>query len=178
MFAAEVRREVNALRQRYGLAAIEVSVTEFMGRMPLYLVPSVREFDYDRQDLPPSVHYVGPCLWNRPRAAEAPGWLDQVPTGRPWVHVTEGTFHGGEPFLLRAALRGLADLPAEVILTTGSDRDPSAVAAEAAPNVHVTRWVSRRSAPADVGGGNDGGGGHGAGGAGRGPPPRCRADRV
>jgi len=143
LFALDVRRGVNALRARHGLAPITGSVTEHMGGLPLYLVPSVREFDYNRRDLPPSVHYVGPCLWNRPRAADAPGWLDRIPRGRPWVHVTEGTFHGGEPFLLKTAIRGLADLPVEVIITTGTDRDPREVVPDvSAPNLHVTRWVS------------------------------------
>jgi MGT family glycosyltransferase len=143
LFAGEVRRAVNALRREHGLAPIAEPVIEYMGRLPLYLVPGVAEFDYHRRDLPPSVQYVGPFLWNRPRSAGEPGWLDRIPRERPWVHVTEGTFHGGEPFLVRAALRGLADLPVEVIITTGTDRDPrEIVPGGAAPNMHVTRWVS------------------------------------
>lgn len=142
LFATDVRRAVNALRHAHGLPPIDEPVVEFMGRLPLYLIPSVREFDYNRQDLPASVHYVGPFLWNRPRSAGEPGWLDRIPRDRPWVHVSEGTFHGGDPFLVRAALRGLADLPVEVIVTT-ADRDPRDLVPEAlAPNMHVTRWVS------------------------------------
>src|SRR5215211_2387074 len=55
--SAGFRAEVNALRRRYGLPPLATSVTEVAGRMPLYLVPSTPEFDYERRDLPPSVHY-------------------------------------------------------------------------------------------------------------------------
>ena len=141
LFASSVRTAVNELRRTYGLAPIAGSVMQFMARMPLTLVPGVPEFDYDRQDLPPSVHYVGSCLWNRPRSADTKGWLDRIPRERPWVHVTEGTFHGGAPFLLRTAVEALADLPVEVIITT-TDRDPRDLIPESRSNLHVTRWVS------------------------------------
>jgi MGT family glycosyltransferase len=137
------RKEVAAIRSRYGLAPIVGTVTEHAGTMPLYLVPSAPAFDYDRKDLPPSVHYVGPCLWNSPRHEDPPLWLDDLPTNRPWVHVSEGTFHLGKPFLLKAAAEALADLPVEVIMTTGSDRDPASLGLSGlARNIHVVRWVS------------------------------------
>jgi MGT family glycosyltransferase len=63
---------------------------------------------------------------------------------RPWVHVTEGTAQYQEPFLLRAAARGLGGQPLEVILTTGQfSRDPATLGLYPLPaNVHVDRWVS------------------------------------
>ena len=139
------RGAANRLRGEYGLPPITTSVTEHAGRMPLYLVPSVPEFDYGRRDLPASVRYVGPLLWNPPRGYSAPGWLDDVPCGRPWVHVTEGTVHFEAPLLLRAAARGLGDLPVEVLMTTGGDREPEALGlGPLAANVRVTRWLSHR----------------------------------
>ena len=114
-----------------------------MARLPLYLIPSVRELDYDRHDLPASVQYVGPCVWNKPSEAPSPAWFSSVPTDRPWVHVTEGTAHYQDPFVLRAAARGLADLSAEVIMTTGPQRDPAALdLGPIAPNIRVEQWVS------------------------------------
>jgi MGT family glycosyltransferase len=69
-------------------------------------------------------------------------WLDELPATRPWVHVSEGTLHSGEPFILRAAVRGLSGAGVEAILTTGG-RDPGALAlGAAAPNVHVRAWLS------------------------------------
>jgi len=141
--AADFRRAASALRQRYGLPALTTSVIAFTGRMPLYLVPSAPEFDYERRDLPSSVHYVGPCLWNKPRHEASADWLAQLPQDQPWVHVTEGTMHVEAPLVLRAAAQGLAYLPMRVIMTTGGNRDPADLdLGPIAPNVRVERWVS------------------------------------
>ena len=143
LLAAGVRRRVNGIRAGYGLPPMESSVNAFLARLPLYLVPSVPALDYNRRDLPPSVHYVGPCVWNKPSNAPTPGWLDAMPADRPWVHVTEGTAHYQDPFVLRAAARGLANLPMEVIMTTGAHRDPAQLdLGPLAPNIRVEPFVS------------------------------------
>ncbi len=139
----DFRRAVNDMRRRYGLAPLDVSFTEFTGRMPLYLVPSTPEFDYHRGDLPPSVHYIGPCLFSKPAQESAPAWLRDLPRDRPCVHVTEGTMHTQKPVLLTAAARGLAGMPAEVILTTGGRREPAELGlGDIGGNVRVERWIS------------------------------------
>jgi MGT family glycosyltransferase len=145
LLSADFRRAANTLRTRYGLPPLSLSVTEFAGQMQLYLMPSVPEFDYQRRDLPSSVHYVGPCLWNRPGDEAPPEWLSALPRDRPWVHVTEGTMHAQDPFLLRSASRGLANLPLQVVMTTGGRRDPTRMdLGLIAPNVVVERWVPHR----------------------------------
>jgi molybdopterin adenylyltransferase len=87
--------------------------------MPLYLVMGTSEFDYERKDLPPSVHYVGACLWDKLRHEKPSDWLDKLPKGQPWVHASEGTVHVVKPFVLSATAQGLANLSMQVILTTG-----------------------------------------------------------
>jgi len=82
-------------------------------------MPATPEFDYDRHDLPPSVKYVGPYLWNKPANIVSPDWLQTLGHARPWVHATEGTIHVGEPLVLRATAQGLAGLEMEVIMTSG-----------------------------------------------------------
>jgi MGT family glycosyltransferase len=141
--AQPLRRRVNRIRATYGLGPMRGSVNAFTGRLPLYLIPSVPELDYARRDQPANVHYIGPCVWTRPGFADE-DWLMEVPAGRPWIHVTEGTAHYQEPFLLRAAAQGLADLPVAVILTTGQpSRDPGVLGLTALPpNAYVGRWVS------------------------------------
>jgi MGT family glycosyltransferase len=138
-----MRRHVNRIRARYGLTAMAGSVNAHTGRLPLYLIPSAPELDYNRADQPGNVHYIGPCVWTRPAAAST-AWLDGLATDRPWVHVTEGTAQYQEPFLLRAAARGLAGERMDVILTTGqATRDPAALGLDPLPaNVHVERWIS------------------------------------
>jgi MGT family glycosyltransferase len=138
-----LRRRIDDIRASYGLGRMGCSVNAFGARLPLYLVPSVPELDYQRRDLPPSVHYVGPCVWNKPSAASAPEWLAEMPTHRPWVHVTEGTAHFQDAFVLRAAARGLADEPMHVILTSGPQRDPSRLElGPLAANIRLEPWVS------------------------------------
>ena len=143
LLASGMRRRVDRIRSQYGLPPMGCSVTAFTARLPLYLVPSVRELDYDRRDLPPSVHYVGPCVWNKGTQIASPAWLDELPADRAWVHVTEGTAHFQGPFVLRAAAQGLAHQPMEVIMTSGPERDPATLGlGPLAPNIRVERWVS------------------------------------
>jgi MGT family glycosyltransferase len=142
-FGTGLRRRVDALRAEHALPRLGCSVNAFSGRLPLYLVGNVRELDYERRDLPPTVHYVGPCLWHPPEQFGSAAWLDALPAERPWVLVTEGTLHAGDPFILRAAARGLARQPVEAILTTGGQRDPQALGlGELATNVHLTGWIN------------------------------------
>lgn len=137
------RRTANGLRQRYGLRPLTTSVSAHTGQMPLYLVPSAPEFDYKRRDLPPSVHYVGPCIWNKPRREPPATWLAELPRNQSWVHVTEGTMHVKSAFVLRAAAKGLANLPMQVIMTTGGNREPGEIdLLPIAGNIHIVRWVS------------------------------------
>lgn len=140
-FGRRFRTRANELRAAYGLAPMNCSVTEFAGRMPLYLVPSAPEYDYERRDLPPSVHYVGPCLWDKPSSEPPPGWLDQLPADRPLIYVTEATVGTSEPFLLTAAAIALRDLPVQVVMTTGKQRNPSELDSVRAPNVRVEAYV-------------------------------------
>ncbi len=140
-----LRRRMNRLRAQHGLAPLEANLNAYLGRASLYLIPSARELDYDRHDVPGNVCYVGPCMWAGQSAAERGGWLDALPADRPWVHVTEGSLHYQDPFVLRTAIQGLAGRPYEVILTTGQHRDPELLGlASNAPNVHITGWLNHR----------------------------------
>ncbi|MCC6587053.1 MAG: glycosyltransferase [Bryobacterales bacterium] len=135
------RSEVNAIRAQFRLPPIGCTVTEYAARMPLYLVPSTPEYDYGRRDLPPSVHYVGPCLWDKPRSAAPPEWLERLPAGKPLVYVTDATVGTTEPFLLRAAAAALKDLAVEVVMTTGKQRIPAELGLPPTPNVRVESYI-------------------------------------
>jgi MGT family glycosyltransferase len=132
----------NAIRQPHGLPPLTKSVTEHTGDMALYLVPASPEFDYDRRDLPPNVHYVGPLVWNRPRTEAATPWVERINPAIPCVHVTEGTVHVQEPFLLKAAIEGLAASPVQVVATTGGRPVEELRLAALPANVRIERWIS------------------------------------
>ncbi len=143
LMARGFQKHVNRLRATYGLPALGCSVNVFTAKLPLYLVGSIPELDYNRRDLPPSVHYVGPCVWSKSTGELPPAWFDELSTERPWVHVTESTLRYGTPLVLRAAAQGLANLPMEAILTTGRHRDPNSLdLGPRAANVRVERWIS------------------------------------
>lgn len=137
------RRRLDQLRAGYGLPPMGCSVNSFTGRLPLYMIPSIAELDYNRHDLPSSVHYVGPCVWNKPSGEPVPTWLSELAADQPLVHVTEGTLHYQDPFLLRAAVQGLGRRPVQVVATTGRQRDPALLRlGPLAPNVRLEQWVS------------------------------------
>jgi UDP:flavonoid glycosyltransferase YjiC (YdhE family) len=140
LLARPGRRRIDQLRANHGLPRLERSVNEVLGGLPLYVVASIPELDLERRDLPPGVRYVGPLLWHPPDPPGTAEWLDTLPAERPWVHVTEGTSHYQDPFLLRAAAAGLAGAPYEAILTTGRRRAGSISAH--APNVRVRDWLA------------------------------------
>jgi UDP:flavonoid glycosyltransferase YjiC (YdhE family) len=138
----DLRRGVDEVRRQHGLAPLTTTPTAHAGTMPLYLVTSAAGLDYERHDLPPSVHYVGACLWDRPRTEAPPEWLSELGGGQPVVHVTEGTIHMRRPLLLSAAAAGLAGLPMQVVMTTGSQRQPSELGlGSLASNIRLASWV-------------------------------------
>ncbi len=140
--ATPLRRRVDEIRAGYSLPALGESVNRHTGRLPLYLVGNVPELDYNRHDLPDSVHYLGDYMWFPHDEGEGELWLDRIATERPWVHVTESSLASGDPFLLRTAIEALADQPVELIVTTGGQREPEDIGLRAtAPNVHITRWL-------------------------------------
>ncbi len=132
---AGARRRASRLRQEYGLSPLPAPMTEFAGRMPLYLVPSVPAFDHDRRDLPASVHYVGPCLWppppedDRHRAAT-----------RPLVIVEEGALFAREPTLLETAEAAARGEPWDLVVMPGEGRNVASFAATH-PGTRVEQWT-------------------------------------
>ncbi len=142
LMTAPIRRDANAIRQRHGLPPLDITVAEYTGRMPLYIATTVPELDYHREDLPPSVRYVGPTVWSGPAPASAPAWMERLPDDRPIVYVSEGTLREQEPIILRAAAKGLANRPLHAVLTLGGRRDAASVGLErVAPNIEVRDWV-------------------------------------
>lgn len=140
---ADFQHTANRLRRRYGLAPLGASVLEYTARMPLYLVRGAPEFDYERRDLPASVRYVGPLLWSPPEYEQPSPWLLDLPREQPWVLVAESSLDTGKNGLFHAATTGLANFPAQVIITTGARYASMRLADVAtAPNLHITDWVS------------------------------------
>ncbi|TMC08700.1 MAG: glycosyltransferase family 1 protein [Chloroflexi bacterium] len=66
-------------------------------------------------------------------------WLDALGE-RPVVHVTMGTIFNRVSDTFETVLRGLRDLPVDVVVTVGPNRDPALLGPQP-PNVRVERFV-------------------------------------
>ncbi len=138
---ASIRRDANRVRQENGLKPLTMPVAEYAGTMPLYISTTVPELDYNRTDLPTSVKYVGPTVWNKLNDAP-PAWINEFARDKPLVYITEGTLRDHKPIILQAAAKGLANLPIQVVMTTGGRRDPAEVGLHPiAPNIQIKSWV-------------------------------------
>ncbi len=109
-----------------------------------YLQGTVAGFEYPRSDLAPTVRFVGPILTVLTAAAqsfEVPPWWDELGSGRPVVHVTQGTLDNADlGRLLLVTARGLAGDDVLVVATTGGP-DPGPLRAGLPANVRLERFV-------------------------------------
>lgn len=140
MATASIPREASRIRRAHGLPSLDSTVMEFTGRLPLHLVPSAPEFDYERRDLPSSVRYVGPCMWEGD-PQPAPEWVTSM-RGRRRIVVLEEQHYPEDGFLLKIAARAFAGQSAGVILMAGQGRDLSAFDLGAsAANIRLEPWA-------------------------------------
>jgi MGT family glycosyltransferase len=135
---AGIPRRIARVRESFGLAPSGMRMVDYYARMPLMLIPATREFDYGREDLPESVQYVGPCLW------EPPDGISQAPPEgefRSGVLVEEGSLYAAEPFLPRVAAKALSGLSMPVTVLAGRGRDFAPLRREVqGRNVRVECW--------------------------------------
>lgn len=137
---SKIRRQANEVRRQHGLPPSEGAYFELTGRVPLHLVASSPEYDYERKDLPPSVHYAGACQYDEPCEESLTARLN---SSQPLVYVSEGTCQVRRPVVLRAAAQGLGGLALQVVMTTGKQRDPQSLdLGPLAENIVVESWVS------------------------------------
>ncbi len=68
-----------------------------------YLQATVAGFEYPRSDLAPTVRFVGPILAPPTTEFEEPSWWGELESGRPVVHVTQGTLDNADLGRLLAA---------------------------------------------------------------------------
>lgn len=86
---------------------------------------SVPEFEYPRSDLSVPVHFVGPVSQSAP-ATPLPQWWSDLDSGRPVVHVTQGTVANADlDELVVPTIRALADRDVLVVATTGGREAPA-----------------------------------------------------
>jgi UDP:flavonoid glycosyltransferase YjiC (YdhE family) len=127
------RSELNETRRRLGLPPLG-HVHGGLSRS-LCMVATFPQLEYPRARSPAGSHVVGPLLW------EPPSQDVELPPGyAPLVLVAPSTSQDPSQRLLRAALRGLADLPVRVLAS--SNRRALVEPFEVPANARLVEWVS------------------------------------
>ncbi|AOR64143.1 N-glycosyltransferase [Pectobacterium wasabiae] len=105
-----------------------------------FLQLSTTELEYQRDDLPPSVRFIGP-LSHHIAAGRVPQWWASDDS-RPLIIVSQGTLANVDlQQLIGPTLRALADLPVRVLATTGG-RSVDALQTSLPENAGVVSFLS------------------------------------
>lgn len=84
------------------------------------IVPTIPEFEYHRGDLPAHIRFVGAVTPLPSRDFVAPPWWGELSSGRPVVHVTQGTVDNADlTRLIEPTIAALAEEDVTVVVTTG-----------------------------------------------------------
>ena len=84
----------------------------------LHLQQTVPAFEYQRSDLPPQVHFIGPSLPSLPPDFTFPDWWENLKGNRPVIHVTQGTTNDNPEKLIVPTLQALKNEDMLVVATT------------------------------------------------------------
>ena len=87
----------------------------------------------------PVARPLRPIAFDDPSGEGLPAWVGELPAA-PTVYVTLGTVANHTPEVFETVLVGLADQPANIIVTVGLDRDPADLGS-LPPYVHVERYM-------------------------------------
>lgn len=103
---------------------------------------SVREFEYARSDLPPTVEFVGPVLAaKRKKSRGLPHWWPDVQQARAVVHVTQGTFDNTDlDQLISPTLAALGDRDDLLVVATTARADAH-LSRPIPANARVAEWL-------------------------------------
>jgi UDP:flavonoid glycosyltransferase YjiC (YdhE family) len=96
-------------------------------------------FEYPRTDMPAQVQFVGPFLPPAESNFVEPAWWSELRSGRPVVHVTQGTVATSPEQLIVPTLRALRGEDVLVVATTG--RAPAKELSGYGPNARIEQFV-------------------------------------
>ena len=111
---------VDQLRQRVGLPETGQIFWDRSLSPYLYMQGSIRGLEYERDDLPPQFHYIGPTVSQAIESPfEPPAWWTDTRNYARTILVTQGTLSTDPHQLLLPTIRALASRNCLVIATTG-----------------------------------------------------------
>jgi UDP:flavonoid glycosyltransferase YjiC (YdhE family) len=110
---------INKVRASVELPPYQKSFFDAVVSPFLYLQGTVPAFEYPRTNMPSQVHFIGPYLPEPPAAFTPPLWWDDLKSGKPVIHVTQGTVATEADDLIVPTLQALADEDVLVVAATG-----------------------------------------------------------
>jgi len=110
---------INQVRASIGLPPYQKGFFDAVISPFLFLQGTVPAFEYPRSNMPPQVHFIGPYLPEPPAAFTPPVWWDELKSGKPVIHVTQGTVATEADDLIVPTLQALADEDVLVVAATG-----------------------------------------------------------
>ena len=131
----EVRRQLGLPTRRAPAMGVAADAAQ------LILQPTVPEFEYPREDLPPHLHFIGALLPPPPASWDEPEWWPRLQEAKPVVLVTQGTVATNFDDLIYPTLQALADADVLVVVTTGNRASDEVKTKTASDNVVVTPFV-------------------------------------
>ncbi|PEZ26493.1 glycosyltransferase [Bacillus thuringiensis] len=84
----------------------------------LHLHGTTAAFEFPYKEIPSQLHYVGPMLPPMPTDFILPKWWSELSSGKPVVHVTQGTVATDVEELTLPTIRAMADENVLVVVTT------------------------------------------------------------
>ena len=90
-----------------------------INEVDLFLQPSIPTFEYPRNDLPRTIHFVGAYFPQTLAPFLPPPWWEELQSAPAVVHVTQGTLSTNYTDLLTPTLQALAKENCLVVATTG-----------------------------------------------------------
>jgi len=117
---APVQREAERLVEQLTGSRMPQFLLNWLASADAVIQFTVPGFEYARSDLTTEVHFVGPVSRSSTGAHARPDWWGDLDSGKPVVHVSQGTV-ANQDFeeLLLPTLRGLADRDVLVVASTG-----------------------------------------------------------
>jgi UDP:flavonoid glycosyltransferase YjiC (YdhE family) len=120
VFFRGVQRHADGILEELGRPRLDGFVLDFSRMFDRFLQLSPEEFEYPRRDLSRNLRFVGTVLPPAPVTGPLPEWWPDLDSGRPVVHVSQGTVDNQDfGRLVRPALDALSDREVLVVAATG-----------------------------------------------------------
>lgn len=135
------QRAADRMLDALGLPTLPVFVFDSAVLADRVISPTIPEFEYHRSDLPAHVRFVGAV---HPLPSDnflPPPWWDALYSGRPVVHVTQGTVDNADlTRLIEPTIKALAHEDVTVVATTGG-RPVSQIRMPLPANTYVAEYL-------------------------------------